>query len=109
MSPPQRKSPAQGRAISTTPIANTDTTAYARRLRRRRAASWRLPVLDSGRSDPWRYLGPGERGYEDAAGNLLDHGLTPAPNLLALRSMWKASTDSRRVAQVIGERWELSP
>lgn len=83
-----------------------ESKAIARKQRRRRARSWRLPTLDSGRSDPWWYPGPGERGYEDAAGHLLDHGLTPAPNLLALRSMWKAGSDSRRVAQVIVERWE---
>jgi len=35
-----------------------DPVTYADRLRRRRAASYRLPVLESGRSDPWHYDEP---------------------------------------------------
>jgi hypothetical protein len=75
-------------------------------LHRRRSASWRLPVLDSGRSEPWLYGdGPALRGYEDAAVHLLSLGLTPAPNLPALREMWRAGAEIRLVAQVISERW----
>jgi hypothetical protein len=63
-------------------------------------------MLESGRSDPWLFDdGPAHRGYEAAARHLLDYGLTPAPNLPALRAMWKAGAESRRVAQVIAERW----
>jgi hypothetical protein len=76
-------------------------------LRRRRAASWRLPVLESGRSDPWWYPEPGERGYAAASAYLLALGLTPAPNPPALRAMWLAGAESRRVAQVVAERWGL--
>jgi hypothetical protein len=76
-------------------------------LRIRRAASWRLPAPCSGRSDPWWYPEPGERGYEDAAAHLLELGLTPAPNPAALRAMWMAGGQSRRAAEVIAERWGL--
>ena len=76
-------------------------------LRIRRAASWRLPASCSGRSDPWWYPEPGERGYEDAAAHLLELGLTPAPNPAALRAMWMAGGQSRRYAEVIAERWGL--
>jgi hypothetical protein len=100
----KRKSPAQGRAISTTPIAGSDCTDYCRHLRGRRSASWRLPVLDSGRADPWHYEA-GERGYPEAAEYLIACGLTPAPNLSAMRSMWQDSPESRRVARIISERW----
>jgi hypothetical protein len=76
-------------------------------MRARRAASQRLAALDSGRSDPWWYEPPGERGYDAAAAHLLELGLTPAPNLPALRAMWKAGPESRRVAQVLAELWGL--
>lgn len=33
-------------------------TAYVAALRRRRAASWRLPPLADGHRDPWRYRQP---------------------------------------------------
>ncbi|WP_375488022.1 hypothetical protein [uncultured Mycobacterium sp.] len=79
-----------------------------RQLRARRAASWRLPVLDSGRSDPWHYLPPGVRGYPDAATHLLDHGLTPAPNREGLQVLWRRGGHSRRAAQFIAERWEAA-
>ena len=38
--------------------ADPDSVTYPAQLRRRREASWRLPVLESGRSDPWRYNDP---------------------------------------------------
>jgi hypothetical protein len=74
-------------------------------LRCRRSASRRLAILDSGRADPQAYEPPGVIGYEDAAFHLLSMGLTPAPNLPAMRAMWAAGGESRRVAQVIAERW----
>jgi len=77
-------------------------------LCRRRAASWRLPVLDSsGRPDPWHYEPSGTTGYKDAVVHLLSLGLTPAPDLLALQAMWRADAESRRAAQVVAERWGL--
>ena len=82
-------------------------------ITRRREASWRLPVLESGRSDPWYYEPPTNcetafRSYEDAARHLLSVGLTPAPNLTALHAMWKSGGQSRRAAQVIAARWGLA-
>jgi hypothetical protein len=77
-------------------------------MRARRAASQRLAALDSGRSDPWSYPEPGERGYADAAVHLLELGLTPAPNPAALRAMWTAGGQSRRAAEVIAKRWGLA-
>jgi hypothetical protein len=69
-------------------------TPVGRRLHARRAASYRLPVLECGRSDPWSYGPPSavnlcnalhrsssSDGYVAAAAHLLEHGLTPAPNL----------------------------
>jgi hypothetical protein len=47
-------------------------------------------------------------GYEDAASHLLAAGLLPAPNVVALRSMWKAGGRSRRVAQIIAHSWEMA-
>jgi hypothetical protein len=75
-------------------------------LRRRRAASRRLPVIDSGHSDPWRYE-PTAAGYPQAAQHLLEHGLTPAPDSDGLRMMRRAGSEHRRAAQVIAERWDL--
>ena len=89
-------------------IATVRLSAVAS-LRRRRAASWRLPVLDSGRSDPWYYGdGPELRGYEAAAHHLLGNGLTPAPNLPALRAMRSCGGAAQRAAEVIADAWELT-
>jgi hypothetical protein len=48
------------------------------------------------------------RAYECAASHLLAVGLTPAPDVPALRVMWKAGPESRRMAQIIADRWELA-
>ena len=75
-------------------------------LHRRRRESWRLPVLESGRSEPW-YYAPQAAGYEEAAHHLLGHGLLPAPNREGLRLMWGRGGHHRRAAELIAERWEL--
>jgi hypothetical protein len=103
--------PRTTRATPTNPINYTSTldsadTDILGQHRRRRAASWRLLVQESGRSDPWHYQAP-TAGYEDAARHLLTNGLTPAPNVPALQAMWTASAESRAVAQLIVKRWEL--
>jgi hypothetical protein len=72
-------------------------------VRRRREASYRLPVLESGRSDPWWYEPPGPRGYEQAAQHLLERGLLPAPNREGLQVM-----RDRQAAQHIAQAWELA-
>lgn len=102
------RGPIRSRGSATTPTTN-HPTAYLVQLKRRREASRRLPVLDSGRSDPWHYDdGPALRGYEAAARHLLGHGLMPAPNCVALQSMWRCGGVSRRVAEVIAAAWELN-
>lgn len=75
---------------------------YPDGLRRRRAASYRLPPLASGRRDPWFYDPPGQRGYEAAALHLLEHGLMPAANREGLQTM-----HDRQAAQLITDAWEL--
>jgi hypothetical protein len=76
-------------------------------MHRRRAASWRLPVLDSGRSDPWHYDDPGVLGYEAAAAHLLGHGLLPSPNQEGLLAMWRRGGHCRQAAELIAEAWGL--
>jgi hypothetical protein len=90
-----------------TPASAKPTTTHrlqpqCKALRRRRAASQRLPG-----GDPWRYEPP-VAGYEDAAVHLLELGLTPGLCLPALRRMWRSGSESRRVAQTISERWEAA-
>ena len=68
--------------------------------------SWRLPVLDSSRADPWSYTSP-TTGYAEAAEHLLAVGLAPAPNIAALRDMWCKGGNERRLAGQIAERWKL--
>jgi hypothetical protein len=115
MSPPEREVP--GATPDTGPnhkAASADTTsntadpsnvtaaaAYVAGLRRRRAAC-------RGAVDPWRYPAPGVRGYSEAAQHLLGCGLTPSPNLAALRSMWRAGSEQRAAADLIAQRWELA-
>jgi hypothetical protein len=91
----------------TAPVVRQCAADTVARLHRRRAASRRLPVLDSSRSDPWHYEPPRVRGYEEAARHLLGHGLTPAPNSAALRELWKAGGESRAAAEAIADRWGL--
>jgi len=111
--PKEDRPPENGKPIDSlsshhaTPTSNDDT-AIARQLRTRRAASQRLPVLDSRRADPWHYEPPRVRGYEQAALHLLGHGLTPAPNSAALRELRKAGGEKRDAADLIAERWELA-
>lgn len=106
MSPPQRERPAPPQSRPSREHTRcADSTSYVEQLHRRRTASRRLPRLESGRPDPWHYPAPTAGGYRDAAHHLAAHGLTPAPNVAALRDMWKAGGESRRVAAVISDRW----
>lgn len=87
---------------------------YIAGLHRRREASRRLPVLPCGHADPWRYHDADEitekyvDGYRDAAQHLIDVGLTPAPNLRAMRVMWRRGAGEQRLAVRLAERWEVA-
>jgi hypothetical protein len=91
-----------------TPKGNLYLSLICRQLRARRAASYRLPVLECGRSDPWHYRPPGAAGYEDAALHLLELGLTPAPNRDGLMAIWRRGGHSRQAAEFIADAWELA-
>lgn len=85
----------------------------AGQLRRRRAASWRLPVLASGRADPWHYPPPettdrNVAGYRAAARHLLGLGLLPYPFLPELRVLWRRGGDDQRLVREVAERWDLA-
>jgi hypothetical protein len=111
MSPPERESrPAgNGTASNSTSPSGSHSTVYTRQLRARRAASWRLPALDhTGLSDPWHYDASGIGNYAAAAAHLLEQGLTPAPDLEALRVMRRRGGHHRRNAETITERWGLA-
>lgn len=104
---PPKKVPRLGTPL---PTGDTDTSSldsadtYILGLPRRRAASRRLHVHHhSGRSDPWWYEPPAA-GYGEAAAHLLEHGLTPAPNVEGLRLMWRQGGRSRRNAELIAQR-----
>jgi hypothetical protein len=97
--PHHRNSTFQTSAYST---AHRQCGSYADGLGRRREASYRLPVLRSGRSDPWWYQPPGPRGYEQAALHLFERGLLPAPNREGLKAMC-----DRQAAEHIAQAWGL--
>jgi hypothetical protein len=88
-------------------VYSTTSRQYVDALRRRRA-SYRLPALESGRSDPWWYQPPGPRGYEQAVLHLLERGLLPAPNREGLRVIHRLGGASRNAAQHIAQAWELA-
>jgi hypothetical protein len=91
---------------------------YIAGLRRRHAAAQRLLILDCGCSDPWPCKHFGESAseasevevdaYLKTALLLLAHGYTPAPNIRAMRGLWRRGGASRDVARRISERWEIA-
>ena len=105
--PPENQEPTNGLGSHHTTSTSNDHTAVARRLRLRRGASYRLPVLESGRSDPWWYAPP-TAAYELAAAHLLGHGLTPAPNREGLQAMRRRGGHHYRAAKLIEQRWEAA-
>lgn len=107
----KRRPAGNGAASTSTP----DTHHYTAGLRRRRATTCRLPVLDCGHVDPWTCRHDADDitdqyidGYRDAAQHLLANGLTPAPNLAAMRAMWRRGGAERDLVRVIAERWQVS-
>lgn len=82
--------------------------------KRRRAASPRMQPLPSGHRDPWQPWSP-ERlsdvqldAYATAAEHLLNLNLPPAPNIGAMRRLWRRGGAGQRLAVRIAERWELA-
>jgi hypothetical protein len=92
--------------------------SYPTQLRRRRAyADKSCHLLACGRcTDPWTcrcYDDPemSERyidGYRDAALDLLSEGLTPAPNVEAMRILWRRGGNDQRLAVRLAELWEVA-
>jgi hypothetical protein len=112
--PPERERPGptpgtgpNHKALTITTADTDEPTAIARQLRHRRGASYRLPVLESGRADPWWYE-PASSSYEAAATYLLECGLTPAPNREGLQAMRRRGGHHRQSAKLIAERWDLA-
>lgn len=85
---------------------------YMRGLKRRRAATWRLPPLPCGHADPWTCAHRDDPsdvqvdGYAAAVEHLNRLGLTAAPFLPELRRMWNRG--DRRLAVTVTERWETA-
>jgi hypothetical protein len=92
------------------------TEHVAVQLRRRRLAACRSMPAACGCRDPWtcRCWNPDEitdryvDGYRDAAEHLLAQGLPPAPNLPAMRVMWRRGGTDQRLALRIAEVWEVA-
>jgi hypothetical protein len=95
--------------------SHTNGLDYIAGIRRRRAAKHRVPVQECGRhADPWPcrcYDTPesperNAAGYRAAARHLIKAGLLPAPNLGAMRTMWRLDVENRELARYIAERWQ---
>ena len=105
----------ENRPAGNGPESRTGCNHYIQQLRQRRDAASRLPVLDCGHRDPWtcrhdpvtvtdRYID----GFRDAAKHLLASGMTPAPDLTAMRALWRRGGAERDLVRAIAERWEIA-
>jgi hypothetical protein len=110
--PSETEKPADAEGLAKTHTNAADITAG---LRRRRAAKHRLPVQECGvHADPWpcrHYDSPAspERnadGYLATVRHLAAAGLLPAPNVPAMRIMWRRDAEQRELVRFIAERWE---
>jgi hypothetical protein len=96
--------------------SHTTTDEYIGGLRRRRSASDRLPVLDSGRADPWRpwrddHAQPCDRmldAYRDAVLTLSAAGMTPAPFLPEMQRLWRRGGADGDLVRAVASRWEVA-
>jgi hypothetical protein len=98
-------------------MINCHTNSYVDGLRRRRESARRLAILDCGCSDPWGHrchdtiVTPTDievDAYIQTALMLLDLCMTPAPNIPAMRVMWRRGGADRRLVQRISSLWEVS-
>lgn len=92
-------------------------TGYVAGMKRRRAYADTAGRLTCGRcTDPWtcRCYNPDQiteryvDGYRDAAESLLAQGLPPAPNIQAMRMMWRRGGHDQQIARRISELWEVA-
>jgi hypothetical protein len=91
---------------------------YIAGLRRRHDAAQRLIILDCGCSDPWpcRHFRESASeaseaevdAYHKTALLLLAEGYTPAPDIRAMRALWRRGGAARDVVRRISERWEIA-
>jgi hypothetical protein len=100
---------------ATTTTTTVDADHYIEGLGRRRNASHRVPPYgECSCSDPWTCrhyevpASPGREadGYYATAQHLLAAGLLPAPNVPAMRVMWR-DPEQRDMVRYIAERWEM--
>ena len=86
-------------------------------LRRRRVWSYKCPPLNCCPCrdplgcrchNPARINDQYVDGYQDAAQHLLTEGLPPAPNVAALRRLWRRGGQDQRLARRVAELWEVS-
>jgi hypothetical protein len=84
-------------------------------LRRRRDAALRLEPLVCGCRDPWpcrchdyEQSDVQFDAYQDAAQHLMELDLSPGPDVVAMRRMWRRGGHSQRLAMEIADRWEVT-
>jgi hypothetical protein len=100
------ENPSQGGAFTSPQQPRGRRTADCTRRRRE---SWRMTRLHCGCRDPLgcRCTRPTLPSYQAAAEHLWALGLTPAADVSALRVMYRAGNESRRVAAAIAKQWGL--
>jgi hypothetical protein len=102
--------PGQPAAPSESTWGTCEHNAIPRQLRRRRAASWRLPPLDCGCRDPWpcrctepplsaKMLDAGRQAAED----ILRSGYVPLLQFEVLRALYRRGGSDRALAEQLHE------
>lgn len=119
--PPESEVPAPAKEpapIAAITVDIAEHKAYGAGLHRRRTEARALRPLRCGCRDPWpcRHYGADQApvtdqfvdGYRDAALHLLAEGLLPAPNVEALRALWRRGGEDQQLARRIAEDWKES-
>lgn len=108
-----RRSPGvPARATSpTTPLSPNDNPQVRQQLRRRRAATRRLPLLGCGCADPWTHRCDDATpalvaGYVATVQLLEQLGYPAAPLLPELRAIWQQG--DRRLVASVTTRWAVA-